>query len=63
MGYEIEQRYHNMIHEHKDYAGLIYDYLVEAGADQYNNLSSDEFKELIHKNYKYIKSVARDGFC
>lgn len=60
--YEIEKRYRKMVREDRDYAELIYDYLVEEGTNKYDDLSDDEFKKLIRKQYKYIKDVASEGF-
>jgi hypothetical protein len=60
--YEIEKRYRKMVREDKDYAELIYDYLVEEGTNKYDDLSDAQFKRLIRKQYKYIKEVASEGF-
>jgi len=60
--YEIEKRYRKMVREDRDYAELIYDYLVEEGTDKYNDLTEAQFKKLIRKQYKYIKDVASEGF-
>lgn len=60
--YEIEKRYRKMVREDRDYAELIYDYLVEEGTNKYDDLSDDQFKKLIRKQYKYIKDVASEGF-
>lgn len=60
--YEIEKRYQKMVREHRDYAELIFDYLVEEGTNKYDDLSDDQFKRLIRKQYKYIKDVASEGF-
>ena len=60
--YEIEKRYRKMVREERDYAELIYDYLVEEGSNKYDNLTDAQFKKLIRKQYKYIKDVASEGF-
>lgn len=60
--YEIEQRYNRMVRENREYAELIYDYLVEEGTNESDSLTDDQFKKLIRKQYKYIKDVAREGF-
>lgn len=52
--YEIEKRYRKMVREDRDYAELIYDYLVEEGTNKYNDLTDAQFKKLIRKQYKYI---------
>ncbi|MCO5385916.1 MAG: hypothetical protein NHB14_09280 [Desulfosporosinus sp.] len=60
--YEIEKRYRKMVREDRDYAELIFDYLVEEGTNKYDDLSDAQFKKLIRKQYKYIKEVASEGF-
>jgi len=60
--YEIEKRYRKMVREDKEYAELIFDYLVEEGTNKYDDLTDDQFKKLIRKQYKYIKEVADEGF-
>jgi len=60
--YEIEKRYRKMVREDRDYAELIFDYLVEEGTNKYDDLSDAQFKRLIRKQYKYIKDVASEGF-
>jgi len=62
---ELELRYQEMLEEHRDYAELIYDELIERGVNvQYDdNLSDSVFRKIIMARYKYIKSVEKDGFC
>ena len=62
---ELELRYQEMLEEHRDYAELIYDELIERGVNvQYDdNLSDSAFRKIIMARYKYIKSVEKDGFC
>ncbi|QZY57177.1 hypothetical protein [Crassaminicella profunda] len=60
--YEVEKRYRKMVNEDRDYAELIFDTLIEEGTNLFNELSDEEFKELIKKQYKYIKDVASEGF-
>ena len=60
--YEIEKRYRKMVREDREYAELIFDYLVEEGTNKYDKLSDAQFKRLIRKQYKYIKDVASEGF-
>jgi len=62
---ELELRYQDMLKEHRDYAELIYDELIERGVNvQYDeNLSDSAFRKIIIARYKYIKSVEKDGFC
>jgi len=42
--YEIEKRYRKMVREDREYAELIFDYLVEEGTNKYDDLSDTEFK-------------------
>lgn len=60
--YELEQRYKKMHREDDDYCELIYECLYEEGIAIYNELSDDEFKKLIRKQYNYIKKIAKEGF-
>ena len=60
--YEIEKRYRKMVREDREYAELIFDYLVEEGTNKYDDLNDAQFKKLIRKQYKYIKDVASEGF-
>ncbi|MEG2869824.1 MAG: hypothetical protein RR894_18995 [Terrisporobacter sp.] len=60
--YEIENRYNKMHREDDDYCELIYECLYEEGIALYDDLSDDEFKELIRKQYNYIKQIAKEGF-
>lgn len=60
--YELEQRYEKMHREDDDYCELIYECLYEEGIARYNELSDEEFKKLIRKQYNYIKRIAKEGF-
>ncbi|EQB89775.1 hypothetical protein J2Z44_003028 [Clostridium punense] len=60
--YELEQRYKKMHREDDDYCELIYECLYEEGIAIYNELSDPEFKNLIRKQYNYIKKIAKEGF-
>jgi len=60
--YELEQRYQKMHREDNDYCDLIYECLYAEGVALWNNLSDDEFKKLIRKQYNYIKKIAKEGF-
>lgn len=60
--YEVEERYRKMVREDRDYAELIFDTLIEEGTNLFDELSDKEFKELIRKQYKYIKDIASEGF-
>lgn len=55
--YEVETRYERLLKEDRELAELIYDCLVEDGAYLYDNLSEEEFKEKIAKEYNYINGV------
>ncbi len=60
--YEVEMRYRKMVREDREFAELIFDFLVEEGTNKYDDLSDAQFKRLIRKQYKYIKDVASEGF-
>ncbi|WZL71990.1 hypothetical protein QBE52_12865 [Clostridiaceae bacterium 35-E11] len=60
--YEVEKRYRKMVNEDRDYAELIFDTLIEEGTNLFDELSDEEFKKLIRKQYKYVKDVASEGF-
>ena len=60
--YELEQRYEKMHREDDDYCELIYECLYEEGVARYDELSDEEFKKLIRKQYNYIKRIAKEGF-
>lgn len=60
--YEIEKRYKKIIKEDRNYAEMIYDYLIEDGVNIGDSLSESEFKKLIEKQYKYIKGIEKDRF-
>lgn len=60
--YEIEKRYRKMVRENREYAELIFDYLVEEGTNKYDDLTHAQFKKLIRKKYNYIKDIVNEGF-
>ena len=60
--YELEKRYKKMHREDDDYCELIYECLYEEGIALFNELSDEEFKKLIRKQYNYIKKIAKEGF-
>ncbi len=60
--YELEQRYEKMHREDDDYCELIYECLYEEGVARYDELSDEEFKKLIRKQYNYIRKIAKEGF-
>ena len=60
--YELEKRYKKKLREDDDYGELIYECLYEEGIVLIDELSDEEFKKLIRKQYNYIKKIAREGF-
>ena len=40
--YEVEKRYRKMVREDRDYAELIFDFLVEEGTNKYDELSDTQ---------------------
>ena len=60
---EILARYKKMIREHREYAELFYDLVLEGGVDISGSLSDTEFKRLIRRQYNEVKSIAAHGFC
>lgn len=55
--YEVEKRYKALLKEDREIAELIYDCLVEDGANLYNGLSEEEFKKKISMKYEYVNAV------
>lgn len=60
--YELEKRYQKMYREDDDYCELIYECLYQEGVALFAQLSDEEFKKLIRKQYNYIKKIAKEGF-
>jgi len=56
---EILDRYEKMAREDRDYAEYFYDMLSEYGVDVGDGLSDAEFKQLIRKQYKKVKDIAK----
>ena len=52
--YEVTRRYQSMNREDPEYTEMIYYYLVENGTDRFNELSSDDFRELIQEQYDNV---------
>lgn len=52
--YEVTRRYQSMNREDPEYTELIYYYLVENGTDRFDELSSDDFRELIQEQYDNV---------
>jgi hypothetical protein len=55
---EILARYMKMVREDRDYAKYFYDMLSEYGVDAGDGLSDAEFKQLVRRQYKKVKSIA-----
>ncbi len=56
--YEVETRYKALLKEDRELAELIYDCLVEDGVYLYDDLTEEDFREKISKEYEYIKGHA-----
>ena len=52
--YEVTRRYQSMNREDPEYTEMIYYYLVENGTDRFDELSSDDFHELIQEQYDNV---------
>jgi hypothetical protein len=52
--YEVEIRYKELVKENREMAEMIFDCLVEEGASLYSDLSDEELKQLIQKQYDNI---------
>lgn len=52
--YEVTRRYDSMNREDPEYTEMIYYYLVENGTDRFDELSSDDFRELIQEQYDNV---------
>ena len=60
--YEVETRYKALLKEDRELAELIYDCLVEDGAYLYDDLTEEDFREKISKEYESIKDIYEEGF-
>ena len=52
--YEVTQRDQSMNREDPEYTEMIYYYLVENGTDRFDELSSDDFRDLIQEQYDNV---------
>ena len=52
--YEVTRRYQSMNREDPEYTEMIYYYLVENGTDRFDELSYDDFRELIQEQYDNV---------
>lgn len=55
--YEVEKRYKKLLKEDRALAEIIYDCLVEDGVNLYKDLTDEEFKAKIMKEYEFIKDI------
>lgn len=55
--HEVEIRYKRLVSENKVMAELIYDCLVEDGADLHYQLSEEEFRTKIDEQYEFVSGV------
>ena len=60
--FELMERWDEMCGEDAEYAQVINDWISEKGVIAGQDLSDDEFKELILVQYNEVKSIAADGF-
>jgi hypothetical protein len=59
---ELEKRYEKMRSEDSTYAELIYDRLLEDGIYCGDDLSDEDFRNLINEQYKDVLDIASEGF-
>ena len=59
---EVEKRYSKMCAEDREYAELINDRLLDDGVLIGNDLSDEEFHELIRRQYDDVLDIADGGF-
>ena len=55
--YEVEMRYEKILKEDRVLGEIIYECLVEDGVDLYYDLTEEEFKEVILKEYNYVNGI------
>lgn len=55
--YEIETRYKAILKEDRGLAEIIYDCLVEDGVNLYEDLTEEQFKDKIVKEYKHVSDM------
>ena len=61
-GHTLTLTYQKMHREDDDYCDLIYECLYEEGVALSDELSDEEFKKLIRKQYNYIRKIVKEGF-
>ena len=60
--YELEKRYEKMRLEDREYAELIYDRLLVDGIYCGDDLSDEDFRDLMKGQYKDVLDIASEGF-
>ena len=55
--HEVETRFKKLLKEDRALAEIIYDCLVEEGVNLYQDLTEEEFKDKITKEYEFIKDI------
>jgi hypothetical protein len=60
--YELEKRFNKMCSEDRDYAELINDRLLDDGINAGDDLSDEDFYNLIDKQYNDVLDIASGGF-
>ncbi|WP_425448539.1 hypothetical protein [Dethiothermospora halolimnae] len=55
--YEVEMRYEEILKEDRVLGEIIYECLLEDGVDLYYDLTEEEFKEGILKEYNYVNGI------
>lgn len=61
--YEMEKRYSRMCSEDCEYAELINDRLLDDGVIKGEDLSDEDFRELIKQQYEDVLDIANGGFA
>ena len=60
---ELEKRYEKMRLEDWEYAELIYDRLLEDGIYCGDDLSDEDFRDLMNDQYKDVLDIVSQGFA
>jgi len=60
--HELMSRWEKMKREDPEYADVFYDWISEKGVDVGTGLSDVEYKKLIRRKYKEVKSIVSSGF-
>lgn len=61
--HELVQRYGKMKSEDREYAELIHDRLLEDGVYAGEDLSDEDFHDLMECQYKDVLDIVSEGFC